>query len=62
MTTFAASAFDSRLALQELAVNATPPKASSFVGNSFPGRANTLLHFCGIGKDLAPLIGEQPTR
>ena len=57
---FRRKAFESRLALQDLAV-AAARKGASFVGNSFPGRANTLLHFCGIGKDLMPYIGEQPT-
>jgi 2-polyprenyl-3-methyl-5-hydroxy-6-metoxy-1,4-benzoquinol methylase len=31
-----------------------------FVGNSCPGRANTLLHYCGIGVGLMPYIAEQP--
>jgi hypothetical protein len=57
---FRRRAFASRLALQDLAVSAAR-KGASFVGNSFPGRANTLLHFCGIGKDLLPYIGEQAT-
>lgn len=57
---FRRQAFESRRALQELAVNAAA-KGKSFIGNSFPGRANTLLHFCGIGKDLLPWIGEQST-
>ncbi len=57
---FRRKAFESRLALQDLAV-AAARKGASFVGNSFPGRANTLLHFCGIGRDLIPWIGEQAT-
>lgn len=57
---FRRNAFESRLALQDLAVGAAR-KGVSFAANSFPGRANTLLHFCGIGRDLIPYIGEQPT-
>jgi len=56
---FRRKAFESRLALQSLAVEAAR-QGKSFVGNSFPGRANTLLHFCGIGKDLMPYVAEQP--
>jgi SAM-dependent methyltransferase len=55
---FRRKSFESRLALQTLAVNAAR-EGKSFVGNSFPGRANTLLHFCGIGIDLMPYIAEQ---
>jgi SAM-dependent methyltransferase len=55
---FRRKAFESRLALQSLAVSAAR-EGKSLVGNSFPGRANTLLHFCGIGKDLIPYIAEQ---
>ena len=31
------------------------------IGNSCPGRCSTLLNFAGIGPDLMPYIGEQPT-
>jgi SAM-dependent methyltransferase len=55
---FRRKSFESRMALQTLAVNAAR-EGKSFVGNSFPGRANTLLHFCGIGIDLMPYIAEQ---
>ena len=55
---FRRKAFESRLALQSLAVDAAR-QGKSLVGNSFPGRANTLLHFCGIGKDLMPYVAEQ---
>jgi hypothetical protein len=55
---FRRKAFDSRLALQAFAIDAAR-QGKSFVGNSFPGRANTLLHFCGIGRDLIPYIAEQ---
>jgi hypothetical protein len=33
----------------------------SFVGNSCPGRASTLLNYCGIDRTLMPYICEQPT-
>jgi hypothetical protein len=33
----------------------------SFVGNSCPGRASTLLNYCGIDRSLMPFICEQPT-
>jgi hypothetical protein len=33
----------------------------SFVGNSCPGRASTLLNYAGIDRDLMPYICEQPT-
>jgi hypothetical protein len=33
----------------------------SFVGNSCPGRASTLLNFYGMTRDLMPYIAEQPT-
>jgi hypothetical protein len=56
---FRRKAFASRLTLQGMAVDAKRRNAS-FVGNSFPGRANTLLHFCNLGADLIPYIAEQP--
>lgn len=31
------------------------------MGNSCPGRCSTLLNFAGIGPDLLPYLGEQPT-
>lgn len=31
------------------------------VGNSCPGRCSTLLNYLGVGPDLMPYIGEQPT-
>ncbi|ARB92541.1 class I SAM-dependent methyltransferase [Legionella longbeachae] len=36
-------------------------KNLSIVGNSCPGRCSTLLNFAGIGPDLLPYLGEQPT-
>lgn len=36
-------------------------RGESFVGNSCPGRASTLLNFTGISRDLMPYIAEQPT-
>jgi SAM-dependent methyltransferase len=36
-------------------------KGETFVGNSCPGRASTLLNFAGLTKDLMPYIAEQPT-
>jgi len=56
---FRRKAFESRLKLQGLAVDAKRNN-TSFVANSFPGRANTLLHFCNLGVDLIPYIAEQP--
>lgn len=58
-TEFRRKVFESRLKLQGFAVDANRRNAS-FVGNSFPGRANTLLHFCNLGIDLVPYIAEQP--
>lgn len=48
-----------RVALQQFAFDAKR-EGRTFVGNSFPGRANTLLHYCGIGRDLMPYVAEQP--
>ena len=45
--------------LLEFAVTAKN-KRQRFVGNSCPGRANTLLHYCGIGINLMPYLAEQP--
>jgi SAM-dependent methyltransferase len=50
----------SRDSLLETAV-AAASKGLRFVGNSFPGRANTLLHYCDIGPRLMPYIAEQPS-
>jgi len=50
--------FDSRLKLQGFAFDCKR-RGTRFVGNSFPGRANTLLHFCNLGVDLVPYIAEQ---
>ncbi|TWT52517.1 hypothetical protein Pla22_01410 [Rubripirellula amarantea] len=36
-------------------------KGHQIIGNSCPGRCSTLLNFAGIGPDLMPYIGEQPT-
>lgn len=36
-------------------------EGKSFVGNSCPGRASTLLNYCGIDTTLMPYIAEQPT-
>jgi len=57
---FRRKAFESRIRLQDFAV-AAAKRGAPLIGNSFPGRANTLLHFCGIGPDLIPWIGEQAT-
>ena len=57
---FRRQAFESRIKLQDLLVDAAK-RGAPVIGNSFPGRANTLLHFCGIGPDLIPWIGEQAT-
>lgn len=56
---FRRRAFESRLKLQGMAIDAKRNN-TSFVANSFPGRANTLLHFCNLGVDLIPYIAEQP--
>ncbi|MES2985232.1 MAG: class I SAM-dependent methyltransferase [Pseudomonadota bacterium] len=50
---------ESRDRLVNFAVTAKQ-KGQSFVGNSCPGRANTLLHYCDIGTSLMPYIAEQP--
>lgn len=57
--TFRSKAFESRVKLQSLVIDAKR-RDMSLVGNSFPGRANTLLHFCDLGIDLIPYIAEQP--
>ena len=36
-------------------------EGKSFVGNSCPGRASTLLNYCGIDSTLMPYIAEQST-
>ena len=36
-------------------------KGHRVVGNSCPGRCSTLLNFAGIGPELMPYIGEQPS-
>jgi SAM-dependent methyltransferase len=50
---------ESRIRLLDFAVTAAG-KGSRFVGNSCPGRANTLLHYCDINIGLMPYIAEQP--
>lgn len=50
---------ESRYKLLEFAIKAKQ-NGMSFVGNSCPGRANTLLHYCDINKGLMPYIAEQP--
>lgn len=45
--------------LLEFAISAKS-KGQRFVGNSCPGRSNTLLHYCDIGTNLMPYIAEQP--
>lgn len=50
----------SRDELMELAYRAKR-EGRSFVGNSCPGRASTLLNYCGMSIDLMPYIAEQPT-
>lgn len=57
---FRRQTIESRNRLLDLAVTAAN-KGWHFVGNSCPGRANTLLHFCDINKSLMPYIAEQPT-
>jgi SAM-dependent methyltransferase len=57
---FRRKAEESRIRLQDLAVSAAK-SGRSFVGNSCPGRANTLLHYCDINIGLMPYICEQPT-
>jgi hypothetical protein len=49
-----------KLNLMKLAIDCHE-KGLSFVGNSCPGRASTLLNFCGIDRMLMPYICEQPT-
>lgn len=51
---------ESRDRLLEHAV-AARTQGRRLVGNSCPGRANTLLHYCDIGTGLMPYIAEQPT-
>lgn len=57
---FRRKAAESRTKLVALAVEANT-RGARFVGNSCPGRANTLLHYCDIGVGLMPYIAEQPT-
>lgn len=56
---FRQAAYDSRIRLLDMAVSALN-KGQKFVGNSCPGRSNTLLHFCDINTGLMPYIAEQP--
>ena len=56
---FRRRAEESRILLQDLAISAARSGAR-FVGNSCPGRANTLLHYCDINVGLMPYIAEQP--
>jgi len=56
---FRERAVESRIRLLDFAVDASN-KGKRFVGNSCPGRANTLLHYCDIGTGLMPYIAEQP--
>lgn len=57
---FRQNTLESRTQLLEMAVQAAA-KGLSFVGNSCPGRSNTLLHYCGFNTNLMPYIAEQPT-
>lgn len=57
---FRRKSVESRTRLLDLAVSAAS-KGLRFVGNSCPGRSNTLLHYCDIGTGLMPYIAEQPT-
>ena len=57
--TFRKNAEVTRDRLLEFAITAKN-KQQRFVGNSCPGRANTLLHYCDIGINLMPYIAEQP--
>jgi hypothetical protein len=50
----------SKLKFLEMALSAKS-RGESFVGNSCPARASTLLNYFGIGQDLMPYIAEQPT-
>jgi hypothetical protein len=52
--------YESRLRLVELAVSCAA-KDIPFVGNSCPGRANTLINFCDLNTMLVPYLAEQPT-
>jgi hypothetical protein len=56
---FRQQANESRHKLLDFAIMAAN-KGDRFVGNSCPGRANTLLHYCGINVGLMPYIAEQP--
>jgi hypothetical protein len=57
---FRARAEKTKIDLLRLAVDCKQ-KGLSFVGNSCPGRASTLLNYCGIDRSLMPYICEQPT-
>ena len=57
--TFRNNAEVTRDKLLEFAITAKN-KRQRFVGNSCPGRANTLLHYCDVGINLMPYIAEQP--
>ena len=57
---FRARVYERRDQLMELAYDARR-KGLSFVGNSCPGRASTLLNFYGMTPDLMPYLAEQPT-
>ncbi len=57
---FRRQTYESRNRLLDYAVTAAN-KGQQFVGNSCPGRANTLLHYCDINTGLMPYIAEQPT-
>jgi SAM-dependent methyltransferase len=57
--TFRRRVAESRRRLVDLAVTAAN-KGQRFVGNSCPGRSNTLLHYCDINTSLMPYIAEQP--
>ena len=57
---FRERAYRSRDALMDFA-HAARREGRRFVGNSCPGRASTLLNYCGMTRDLMPYIAEQPT-
>jgi hypothetical protein len=57
---FRKKVYESRLKLVDLAVSCAV-KEIPFVGNSCPGRANTLINFCDLNKELVPYLAEQPT-
>jgi hypothetical protein len=57
---FRARAEQARSDLLRLALDCKD-KGVSFVGNSCPARASTLLNYCGIDRSLMPYICEQPT-